>query len=98
MQSLKRMPNLSKLNVSDNSLKDAGAKALAGSLKHVPNLSELHLSRTRMKEKGAKALARCLYLVPRLSKLDVSGNDSTSDAAIVMLKVSIMCQSSLSLI
>jgi len=42
-ESLPRCPNLKELNLSSNSIGDAGAKAVAESLPRCPNLQWLHL-------------------------------------------------------
>ena len=70
--------------MSQNSISDAGAVALAQAFHHNSTLKELDLSNNSISDAGAVALARALHHNPTLEWLVLS-NNSVSDAGAVAL-------------
>ena len=70
---------IDELNLSSNSISDAGAVALAQALCHNSSLKLLDLSNNSISDAGAAALAKPLYRKSPLRSLDLS-NNSISDA------------------
>ena len=70
--------------LSNNSISDGGAVALAQALHHNSTLEKLYLSNNSISDGGAVALAQALHHNSTLEKLDLS-NNSISDAGAVAL-------------
>ena len=75
---------LKRLDLSNNSISDAGAEALAQALHHNSTLTQLDLSNNSISDAGAEALAQALHHNSTLTWLDLS-NNSISDAGAVAL-------------
>jgi len=60
--------------LSDNSIGDEGAKAMAQQLHHCPQLQHLDLSCNKIADEGAKNLAEQLHQCPQLTEMVLSNN------------------------
>ena len=86
-QLLKEYPDLVEhniVNLSNSSISDAGAVALAQALHHNSTLTQLNLSNNSISDAGAVALAQALHHNSTLTHLYLS-NNSISDAGAVAL-------------
>ena len=70
---------LKRLDLSNNSISDAGAVALAQALHHNSTLTKLVLSNNSISAAGAVALAQALHHNSTLTWLNLSGNDGIGE-------------------
>jgi hypothetical protein len=68
------LPELQKLDLSDISIDDEGAQAIAASLKCLSHLRTLDLSYSTIGDQGAHAIAASLLELSELQTLDLSYN------------------------
>ena len=83
-EALHHNSTLTWLNLSDNSISDAGAHALAQALHENCTLRNLDLSKNNINDAGVEALAQALYHNSTLTHLFFSCNNISDAGAIVM--------------
>jgi Leucine-rich repeat (LRR) protein len=79
-------PKLEALILSDNSIGDEGARALAKALRGAPTLVTLYLDGNSIGDEGARALAKALHSAPTLETLYLDGNSIGDKGAHALAK------------
>ena len=67
--------SLAELDLTDNNIGDAGAKAIADAIGASGSLAELFLGQNQIGDAGAKELARAISASGSLARLSLAGNN-----------------------
>ena len=84
---LKKNCTLTSINLSDNSIGNEGARAIAQSLEKNCTLTSINLSDNSIGNEGAKAIAQALKTNTTLTSMDLSCTQINSNAVIAIRQV-----------